>query len=85
MIIPKKNKLQRFQRNLLNNIKNILNENMYIILFSDLEQDIQKNLMKWIFQNECKVWKDRGGRPEESINIFLSCISPGKYDLLKKK
>jgi hypothetical protein len=33
--------------------------------------------MKWIFSNEDKVWRDRGGRPgEETLTSFLNFILP---------
>lgn len=34
-------------------------------------------IMKWIYKNEDKVWRDRGGRPgEETLSSFTSLINP---------
>lgn len=40
-------------------------------------QRSQQILMKWIFSNEDKVWRDRGGRPgEETLTSFMNFILP---------
>ncbi len=37
----------------------------------------QRDVMKWIFRNEDRVWRERGGRPgEETVEMFLEFVSP---------
>jgi hypothetical protein len=34
-------------------------------------------LMKWMYKNEDRVWRDRGGRPgEETLASFMNLINP---------
>jgi hypothetical protein len=37
-------------------------------------------IMRWIFQNELKVWKNRGGRPASTLEGLLSFVEPPVYE-----
>ena len=61
---------------MLSEIQRILHKNIVLIPFSAFERDTQLQLIKWIYYNEDKVWRERGGRPgEETIESFLSFIN----------
>jgi len=58
-----------------NELKRILRSRLEIVHISELSDFEQETVMRWIFRNEDKVWRDRGGRPkEETLAAFLNLL-----------
>lgn len=65
----------------LNEIKNVLKKSTVTVRISDLRPQMQIFAMKWIFGNEDRVWRDRGGRPgEETLQSFINFVTVPKPD-----
>jgi ribosomal protein S18 acetylase RimI-like enzyme len=57
-------------------IRQILREAPFIVKISELNTKLQYQVMKWIFGNEDRVWRDRGGRPgEETLQTFINFVT----------
>ena len=65
----------------LNEIKNVLKQSTITVRISDLRPQMQIFAMKWIFGNEDRVWRDRGGRPgEETLQSFINFVTVPKLN-----
>jgi hypothetical protein len=57
----------------LNLCFSLMSELRTTISFDKVPRISQEQLIKWIFGNEDRVWRDRGGRPgEETLSVFLN-------------
>jgi len=50
-------------RKTLNEVNKTINKHAFTLKINVLEEREKERLMKFIFTNEDKVWRDRGGRP----------------------
>ena len=63
----------------LNEIKAVLKKSTVTVRIGDLRPQMQIFAMKWIFGNEDRVWRDRGGRPgEETLQSFINFVTVSK-------
>lgn len=56
---------------LLREIVKILYRKMATFDIHELKPELQKDVIKDCFKNEDRVWRDRGGRPEDTFDDFL--------------
>jgi GNAT superfamily N-acetyltransferase len=58
-------------------LNDIMKTCMTTVLLENVDRKPQEQLIKWIFGNEDRVWRDRGGRPgEETLDTFLAFVRP---------
>lgn len=70
------NKWSPQTQTLLKNIRLILEYKTIAIPFTKFIMPTQEYFVRWLFRNEDRVWRDRGGRGQESLPIFLHFIHP---------
>jgi hypothetical protein len=64
-------------------MKLFLGQRLQMLLIHELPLEVQVELMKWVFRNEDKVWRDRGGRPyDETLQMFLNLVAPSARGIL---
>jgi len=57
-------------------LKEFLKKKAHMVQISDLSPYLQENVMRWIYRNEDKVWRNRGGRPgEETLETFTGLLT----------
>lgn len=70
---------QEKARTALEEIKSVLKKSTVTVRIGDLRPQMQIFAMKWIFGNEDRVWRDRGGRPgEETLQSFINFVTVPK-------
>lgn len=58
-------------------LNDVMKTSLTSVLLEKVDRKPQEQLIKWVFGNEDRVWRDRGGRPgEETLDTFLSFVRP---------
>lgn len=61
------------------NTKRCLIENVSVMPISSFSEELQHTAMRWIFKNEDRVWRHRGGRPgQETAEAYVGFSQPSK-------
>eukprot|EP01125_Pyxidicula_operculata_P010404 TRINITY_DN3421_c1_g2_i2.p1 TRINITY_DN3421_c1_g2~~TRINITY_DN3421_c1_g2_i2.p1 ORF type:complete len:1774 (+),score=439.41 TRINITY_DN3421_c1_g2_i2:2-5323(+) len=62
---------------IVDKIKSVMSNNIQVVKMCDLDWRSQELILKWIFGNEDRVWRERGGRPgEETLLTFYNFVLP---------
>jgi hypothetical protein len=83
--LVKNNEITDQQRTILKQMKHKLLIQARLHDFNDFSYPSQNEIIRWIFRNEDKVWRDRGGRPEETLSTFLDFIEPKQQGILPSR
>jgi GNAT superfamily N-acetyltransferase len=55
-------------------MRQALQDSVELTMIGTLQPKIQRSVMRWIFRNEDRVWRSRGGRGDESVHTFLGLL-----------
>jgi hypothetical protein len=59
-------------REIITNIKRCLVENTLLVPITQFSRELQHEVLRWVFKNEDRVWRRRGGRPgHETAEAFV--------------
>ncbi|KAJ3282262.1 hypothetical protein HK104_010983 [Borealophlyctis nickersoniae] len=73
--------VQHWVNSQLKRMQNVLFETQYTLRIDSLEPRLQVEVMRWIFKNEDKVWRFRGGRHGETLDEFMAFLPQTAKDV----